>query len=425
MTGLDHILIVDDNQDLCSLLRHGLAPLGYDITVAYDGLRALQLLESGIFNLMILDLMLPQLNGIDVLRNIRAQHPEVEVIVLTAYASLESAIEALRLGAYDYVTKPFSMEAIRSAVRRALEKQHMSKRLNVIYDLSREMTLSLGVLQVSQTILDTARRVFDYRVCDLWLADENKHELYCLSGYGDASTPSRLSLDSEQGIMAAAARSGETLYIPDTREDFRYVAFGMPNHSELAIPLTAKGRLIGVLNIESTETKAFGPADIQLFAILAAQAAVAIDNAQMYEKTQRELGERRNTETALQQANRELALLNSAVQTLTSSLNLDQVLSSILEQVRHLLQADTGSVWLRDAESDELVCQQSAGRNSQVVRGWRLSVGEGLVGWVARTGKSLIVADAPSDERHYRNVDAHTGLLLRSILSVPLWIKHG
>lgn len=73
-----------------------------------------------------------------------------------------------------------------------------------------------------------------------------------------------------------------------------------------------------------------------------------------------------------------MALLNSAVRTLVSSLDLDQVLSTILEEVRFLLDADACSAWLIDPETDELVCQQSAGPHSDAVRGWRLSSGEGL-----------------------------------------------
>ena len=301
MSTLDHILIVDDSAELCSLLRHGLAPLGCGMTFAHDGPQALQLLETGLFNLAILDLMLPQLSGIQVLRHIREQRSDIEVIMLTAFASLETAVEALRLGAYDYINKPFRMDNLQTTIKRALEKQHMTRRLAAIYDLNREMALSLDVNQVATTVLDIVKRVLEFNVCGLWLIDAEQNELYCLAAYGSQEQEAtRFPLDSERGIIVAAARSGETLHILDTREDYRYIPVGTTNRSELAVPLQVKGCAVGVLNVESAEANAFSPADVQLFSILAAQAAVAVENAQLYEKAQQEIAELKRAEEALQ-----------------------------------------------------------------------------------------------------------------------------
>jgi len=139
----------------------------------------------------------------------------------------------------------------------------------------------------------------------------------------------------------------------------------------------------------------------------------------------RDITRRKQAEQALRQRNRELTLLNSAIQALNSTLDLDQVLEGILEEARALLDADAGSVWLMDLETDELVCRQSAGPHDEIIVGWRLPASEGLVGWVARTGRSLIVPDTLTDTRHFRGIDQQTGLLLRSILSVPLVVKQG
>jgi len=135
--------------------------------------------------------------------------------------------------------------------------------------------------------------------------------------------------------------------------------------------------------------------------------------------------ERVQTEETLQRRNLELALLNRASRTLTSTLDLDQVLATLLEEMRRLLGAVACSVWLIDPRTGELVCRQATGPKSEIVRGWRLAPGEGFAGWVARHGKSLIVPDALADERHFRQVDQQTGLILRSILTVPLRIRTG
>lgn len=128
----------------------------------------------------------------------------------------------------------------------------------------------------------------------------------------------------------------------------------------------------------------------------------------------------RRTEETLQQRNRELALLNRASRVLTSTLNLDLVLATVLEEARGLLGIAACSVWLIDPATGELVCRQATGPQSEIVRGWRLAPGQGIAGWVAQRDESLIVPDTKADERHFRGVDQQTGVQLRSILTVPL-----
>ncbi len=137
----------------------------------------------------------------------------------------------------------------------------------------------------------------------------------------------------------------------------------------------------------------------------------------------RDITRRKQVEEALRQRNRELTLLHRAGQALSSTLDLDRVLVTVLEEVRQLLDVVACSVWLVDAETGELVCQQVTDPRSETVRGWRLAPGEGLAGWTAHHGESLIVPDVRADERHFRGVDRQTGLKLRSILSVPLRVK--
>jgi len=141
------------------------------------------------------------------------------------------------------------------------------------------------------------------------------------------------------------------------------------------------------------------------------------------EQLEQKITEQEQAEKALRWRNRELALLNQASHAFSSTLDLDQVLTTVLEEARRRLGAVACSIWLIDPETDELVCQQSIGPKSEVVRGWRLAPKEGLVGWVTHTGESIIVPDTQTDERYFEGVDQQTGLKLRSILSVPLRTK--
>lgn len=128
----------------------------------------------------------------------------------------------------------------------------------------------------------------------------------------------------------------------------------------------------------------------------------------------------KKVERELRQRNLELALLNRAGQIFEATLELDKIFALVLEEVRRLMGVVACSIWLIESETEEVVCCQAVGPKTELVRGWRLPMGSGLVGTVASSGESLNVADVLHDGRHFEAVDEETGLPLRSILSVPL-----
>jgi len=185
-------------------------------------------------------------------------------------------------------------------------------------------------------------------------------------------------------------------------------------------PFIVEGKVIGTFSVQSDDMSAD---DIPAVTAFAHQMAAAWRKARLMQDLERSLTERKRAEEALRQRTRELALLNRAGRAFSSTLDLDQVLLTILEEVRRLLGVVASSAWLIDLETDELVCRQGTGPHVEVVRGCRLAPGEGLAGWVVRHGESLIVPDTRADERHLKSIDQQTGLELRSILNVPLMVK--
>ncbi|MCB0196066.1 MAG: HAMP domain-containing histidine kinase [Anaerolineae bacterium] len=127
----------------------------------------------------------------------------------------------------------------------------------------------------------------------------------------------------------------------------------------------------------------------------------------------------------LQQRNRELALISQASQLFTSTLELDQVLEIVLSGTHNLLNITATSFWLRIPETGELVCQHAIGAGADTVIGWRLDEGQGVAGWAAQTGQSLLVPDTTQDPRHFKLVDQQSGIRFRSILSIPLRTRRG
>jgi len=114
------ILLVDDEHSILSVLCTVLRAEDYDVTSAADGQQAIELIKKESFDLVISDIRMSPINGMDILKMVHQERPDVAVIMLTAYGSVETAIEALKLGAFDYVTKPFKVDELLITVQRAL-----------------------------------------------------------------------------------------------------------------------------------------------------------------------------------------------------------------------------------------------------------------------------------------------------------------
>jgi two-component system, OmpR family, response regulator len=123
--GSARILLVDDEQSIQTLLSYPLRKDGYHVTSALDGSEALRRFEEGRFDLVILDLMLPHMGGVEVCRQLRSRS-QVPIIMLTAKGSETDKVAGLEVGADDYITKPFSMREFRSRVKAALRRSRMS-----------------------------------------------------------------------------------------------------------------------------------------------------------------------------------------------------------------------------------------------------------------------------------------------------------
>ena len=115
------ILIVDDEAEVCTFLERVLSGPKRQVSICLSGQEAVAKLEQGAFDLVITDMRMPGLDGLDVLRKARQMEPLCQVIVITGFGSIESAVEVMKLGAYDYITKPFNLDRIRIVVDKALE----------------------------------------------------------------------------------------------------------------------------------------------------------------------------------------------------------------------------------------------------------------------------------------------------------------
>ena len=149
---MERILIVDDEAGMRDMLSILLRKEGYGVTVADRAEKAIEMAARGEFDLVMSDISMPGKSGIEVLRQTKAASPDTPVILITAYASTESAVEALKLGAYDYLIKPFDVEELKNVVRNALEKRRLETENRV---LKRELKRKTG----SDTLVGEAPRM--------------------------------------------------------------------------------------------------------------------------------------------------------------------------------------------------------------------------------------------------------------------------
>ena len=121
------ILIVDDEKNICLTLSQALETLEIETDTALNGDEALAKLQNKEFGLILLDLRMPGMDGMEVLRRVREIRPDIRVIILTAYGTIESAVEAMKLGAVDFIQKPFSPEEIRELVSRVMDREKLDR----------------------------------------------------------------------------------------------------------------------------------------------------------------------------------------------------------------------------------------------------------------------------------------------------------
>jgi FixJ family two-component response regulator len=147
------VLIVDDEKNIRLTLSMALEQLGISADTASTGTEALKKLAEKFYEVILLDLRLPDLNGMEILRHIAEQRPEIKVIVITAYGSIDLAVEAMKLGAVDFLAKPFDTGAVREMVQRVSDQESLEKRRGQDY----EHYLELAKQQINNGQFPAAR----------------------------------------------------------------------------------------------------------------------------------------------------------------------------------------------------------------------------------------------------------------------------
>lgn len=151
---MPHILIVDDEDLIRSSLKKSATEEGYEVFLADNGKKALNLVDTVDLDLVLLDLRLPDIDGINVLKRIKEIDENILVIIITGYASIESAVEAIKIGAYDYIKKPFKADSIKLILRLALDTIKLNREVRRLIKAQKEKYGSANIIAESRRMND-------------------------------------------------------------------------------------------------------------------------------------------------------------------------------------------------------------------------------------------------------------------------------
>jgi two-component system NtrC family sensor kinase len=278
------VLIIDDEQELLDLVAGELDSSTYTVRTTRSGDAALALVRESEFEAVVLDIKLPDLDGLQVLRAIRDRAPETQVIILTGYASLETAIECLRAGAFDFIEKPFQMGDLSSTLARAVDRRRQLVS-TALYEACQAVFGARDVERLPEVIVEVAMKALGADDVSLMLPDP-QGRLYVAHSHDLSARvrdTTRLLLGERIAGRVAVDRKPALLQ-SDVEEDPRFASVESHGRvrSSIVYPLVSGERLVGVLNLNRLgEGRPFQPSDLHRAAVLASQVVLALENARL------------------------------------------------------------------------------------------------------------------------------------------------
>lgn len=279
--------------------------------------------------------------------------------------------------------------------------QERAELLDFLLEVSQLTSETLDLDTLLASVTDIVRRAIPAELAAILLYSERLKGLRIRYAIGHRPEVVRhMVIPLGQGLTGVAAQTRQTVYCPDVRSDPRYLSALDAVRSELAAPMLARGKLVGVIDLQSTQLDAYTPQDRALLQLIATRVAFSIDNARLYRRVERQ--------------NRLLSALTAVSQEFSAILDLDELLRKIAESVRALVNYDSFSILLVDEKAGVLRHRFSL-RYDQRVETDNVPLGLGITGAAARGREPVRVSDTLADTRY---IASHPGI--RSEVAVPL-----
>lgn len=441
----NRVLIVDDEIFFREAIDEILRGAGFDTVKAEDGQSALDAATDPTIGVVVLDVRLPDMDGIQVLAAIREMRPELSIIMLSASTDQEIVLEALRLGACDYLAKPLHDEELALAVGRALDgfeanvgRQRLRGRIDRLVSgmerLSQLVRLAAPEERVAvlrQGIVDSASAVLETSRVSLMLADESCEWLSVVATRGvDVSLETLSPRKVGEGASGLCYREGTVICVPDAELDARFSGRGPGDYEDMAfaiVPLVCLGVSVGVLCLTGSEdpeclsagesnvlrllgmqVSEFLAADPEVERLLQTASAMTVEGIHSFEAVEMD-------------GDAELARV--VCEAVAAEVEPERVLRSAMTAVAQQLSAAPISLYLLSGN------QRSLDFEAEVDGGIvgdreSLPVDRGLVGHVIQSGQLVAVEDASTDTRFDSEVDTPSDGFARPYLVVPIKLRN-
>ena len=288
------ILVVDDEKVIRDMLADFLGMEGYVVRTAEDGTSALGELAKGHYDLVISDLKMPRMGGIALLDEIGKTAPDALTVIMTGFGTVETAIDAMKRGAYDYVLKPFKLDEVMHVVQRGIEKQRMAaenlrlREALSLYKVSEAIAGSLSLDQVLETVADSCLHEVRADLVSTWL-DNGEGGLFERQYLRGTAVPAEANLGRLDPALVTAHLGPEQLLLEQGQKGLRFFSAqpDLPLNSLVSVPLRVRQKMIGFIALASyNKSKKFDEGQRKLLSIIASRAAAAIENARLYEDLQ-------------------------------------------------------------------------------------------------------------------------------------------
>jgi signal transduction histidine kinase/DNA-binding response OmpR family regulator len=306
----ERVLIVDDSADNIEyVVDYVLKPHGYQASIAHDGLEGLEKAKIERPDLILLDLSMPKMNGIEVLEALQHEGLQIPVILMTFHGSETLAVTAFRQGVKDYILKPFQAEEMLDSMARALTEMRLRrerdelmarlmkanraleqrvKELNALFGIGKAMTALLDVKKLLARLVEAAVYLTGAEEGSLLLVDEQNNELYMMAAQGfDERMARSFRIRVEDSLAGEVIKKGEPIVLGG--EQTRRIKTAYLVKSLIYVPLKIGNRITGVLGVDNRQAeRPFTRHDVQLLSVLAGYAAIVLENARLFSEVESE-----------------------------------------------------------------------------------------------------------------------------------------
>jgi len=420
---MDTILVVEDDPQSAMLLGAFCEQEGYPVIIAATGAEARAALGGHVIALVLLDLRLPDVDGVELMREIRQGEPPPDVIIITAHAGRGSAIAGIEAGAAGYIVKPVEIPRLRALVDSLLEQRRLRAenaalsqraegehhRLKALYDVANRLASVQDCWQILDLIVHEATRLLDVEAAATRLVEG---EELVLRAWTESAAPflTRRTLKIGESLTGCVVQTGEPVAVCDLALDPRYdpthkqAALVLGFHAFLGVPLRADGRILGTLSVYGKVSRSFQPDEIALLSALGDQASLGIDRARLFQQEQDRRGH--------------LEAVRAISEEITRELDLPILLGLITQRAVDLLVAGQGMIRLWD-ETDQVLIPKAWTGGGDHRGGLRLRLGEGVAGTAAERRQGMIVNDfrtSPYATKQVLQQTSHTAVLAEPLL---------